>query len=150
MIDISSKELSIIVQFQSVFSGKYKRNLLQSVQCWQPAHSTISVWQFSISSATGDWADPGKSCWCELKLQQPLLKTDVSNVKQTKKGVRTYDSERLNLKLFRLVKRKKKSCHRSKSKSLPTNVASCDRQSISTIKIHKAGSDKRLILKKKG
>lgn len=85
MIDISSKELPIAVKFQSVFSGKYKRNLLESVQCWQPAHSTISVWQFSISSATGDWADPGKSCWCELKLQQPLLKTDVSNAKQTKK-----------------------------------------------------------------
>lgn len=33
MIDISSKELSITVKFQSVFSGKYKRNLLESVQC---------------------------------------------------------------------------------------------------------------------
>lgn len=70
--------------------------------------------------------------------------------KKKKGGVRTYDNECLNLKLFRLVKRKKKSCHRSKSKSLPTNVASCDHQSIITIKIHKAGSDKRRILNKKG
>lgn len=151
MIDISSKELPIAVKFQSVFSGKYKRNLLESVQCWQPAHSTISVWQFSISSATGDWADPGKSCWCELKLQQPLLKTDVSNAKQTKK--RGFERMTANVWIWScsdLSRERKKSCHRSKSKSLPTNVASCDHQSIITIKIHKAGSDKSLILKKKG
>lgn len=141
----------MIVKFQSVFSGKYKRNLLESVQCWQPAHSTISVWQFSISSATGDWADPGKSCWCELKLQQPLLKTDVSNAKQTKKGGSNVWQRMSESEAVQTCQEKgKKSCHRSKSKSLPTNVASCDHQSIITIKIHKAGSDKSLILKKKG
>lgn len=44
----------------------------------------------------------------------------------------------------------KKAAKGCKSMSLPTNVASCDHQSIIAIKIHREKSDRRLIFNKKG